>query len=435
MNQVIIKKSAKQLRLTVLSGLFGDFGSSIFSFGLSFMLLDRTGSVFSFAISNIVSPIIGLALLPLIGPIVDSFSKKKVIIVSQSITILSLIVYWILFPQFSSHLFLPTVVLIVVLRGSDQFTSTARQAASIQLVLPDDLQKLSAYSQMSTSTANIVSSIFGAFLYTLLPFQLFILFELVTEVFTAITTSILDFRFNKQNDTELIKDTIEDAEKRSLVLFKEGVTYIRNQKYLLFGMIVAVGINFISGIFSVGLPILVLQVFNLSNLHFGFAEAINGFGYVFGGLLLKQKLNIKNPILYSWKSALKLGVILIGIGLSISIGGVVGEMILYLLLFFTGILFVTINVPITVWLQKQLPPILLGRVFSVLGTIGLATAPIGVLLFGFIFNLNTDNLNLLTMWTFILTGVMVIFLNYLLLKIANLPLKEAKVYSVEKNLK
>ncbi|SJN33007.1 permease of the major facilitator superfamily [Marinilactibacillus psychrotolerans 42ea] len=327
------------------------------------------------------------------------------------------------------------MVLIVVLRGSDQFTSTARQAASIQLVLPDDLQKLSAYSQMSTSTATIVSSIFGAFLYTLLPFQLFILFELVTEVFTAITTSILDFRFNKQNDTELIKDTIEDAEKRSLVLFKEGVTYIRNQKYLLFGMIVAVGINFISGIFSVGLPILVLQVFNLSNLHFGFAEAINGFGYVFGGLLLKQKLNIKNPILYSWKSALKLGVILIGIGLSISIGGVVGEMILYLLLFFTGILFVTINVPITVWLQKQLPPILLGRVFSVLGTIGLATAPIGVLLFGFIFNLNTDNLNLLTMWTFILTGIMVILLNYLLLKIANLPLKEAKIYSVEKNLK
>ena len=51
--------------------------------------------------------------------------------------------------------------------------------------------------------------------------------------------------------------------------------------------------------------------------------------------------------------------------------------------------------PITVWLQKQLPPILLGRVFSVLGTIGLATAPIGVLLFGFISNLNTDNLNLL----------------------------------------
>ena len=297
MNQVIIKKSAKQLRLTVLSGLFGDFGSSIFSFGLSFMLLDRTGSVFSFAISNIVSPIMGLALLPLIGPIVDSFSKKKVIIVSQSITILSLIVYWILFPQFSSHLFLPTVVLIVVLRGSDQFTSTARQAASIQLVLPDDLQKLSAYSQMSTSTATIVSSIFGAFLYTLLPFQLFILFELVTEVFTAITTSILDFRFNKQNDTELIKDTIEDAEKRSLVLFKEGVTYIRNQKYLLFGMIVAVGINFISGIFSVGLPILVLQVFNLSNLHFGFAEAINGFGYVFGGLLLKQKFYILGNLL------------------------------------------------------------------------------------------------------------------------------------------
>ena len=70
-----------------------------------------------------------------------------------------------------------------------------------------------------------------------------------------------------------------------------------------------------------------------------------------------------------------------------------------------------------------------------LGTIGLATAPIGVLLFGFIFNLNTDNLNLLTMWTFILTGIMVILLNYLLLKIANLPLKEAKIYSVEKNLK
>lgn len=121
------------------------------------------------------------------------------------------------------------------------------------------------------------------------------------------------------------------------------------------------------------------------------------------------------------------------IGLSISIGGVVGEMILYTLLFFTGSLFVTINVPITVWLQKQLPTILLGRVFSVLSTIGLATAPVGVLLFGLVFNLNTDNISLLTMWTFIVTGIMVILLNYLLLKIANLPLKEAKIHSVEKN--
>lgn len=207
---------------------------------------------------------------------------------------------------------LPTIILIIVLRGCDQFTSTARQASSIQLVIPDDLQKLSAYSQMSTSAANIISSIFGAFLYTLLPFQLFILFELVTEVFTAVITSILDFRFNKQSDTELLKESVADTEKRNLVLFKEGIIYIRNQKYLLFGMVVAVGINFVSGIFSVGLPILVLQVFSLSNLHFGFTEAINGFGYVFGGLLLKQKLNIKNPILYSWKSALKLGVILIG---------------------------------------------------------------------------------------------------------------------------
>ncbi|MFM9597008.1 hypothetical protein ACKI1O_47545, partial [Streptomyces scabiei] len=119
---------------------------------------------------------------------------------------------------------------------------------------------------------------------------------------------------------------------------RKGISYILKQKYLLFGIILATIINFISGIFSVALPILVLRVFNLTNLHFGFAESVNGFGYVLGGILLRKDAAMIQPIYNSWKSTIKLGIILIAFGFSALIGGITGEISMYILLFFTGVL-------------------------------------------------------------------------------------------------
>lgn len=420
------KKSLYQLSLTVLSGICGDMGSSIFSFGLGFMLLDKTGSVFSFTISNIVSPILGFVLLPIIGPIIDTLSKKKIIIISQTITVVSLILYWILLPNFGDNLLAPTTILIIILKGSDQFTFTARQASCIGIVLSKDVQKLNSYTQMSTSVANIASSILGASLYALLPFELFIICEIVTEVITVIITLMLNFTLNPENESDfsIIKNGFEENDFN---LFRDGLFYIKKQKYLLFGMTIATSINFLSGIFSVGIPILFLQVFNLNNFHFGIAEAFNAIGFLVGGILMQRKLTIKYPILNLWKTTIIIGITLIFIGVFIFIGGKIGILVIYVLLFIIGFLFVILNVPYTVWVQKNISLFMQGRVLSILSSLGMATSPLGVLFYGFIFEM-VRNIPLLVALTFSLSGILMIVLHCILLKRSRLDLKNALIF-------
>ncbi|MHC5250071.1 MFS transporter [Enterococcus sp. LJL90] len=423
MNTITLeKKSARQLHLTVLSSLFGDFGSSIFTFGLSFMLLERTGSVYSFALSAIISPIIGLVLLPFVGPLIDKYSRKLIIILSQSFTIVGLLAYWMAFPYIQNHLLAASVFLIAILKISDQFTSTARQASTIHLVIEKHLSKLSAYSQMTSSTAGVISSIFGAFFYTLLPFYLFILLELMTEILTLIFTSLLNFNFQKA------AEKAAPVKQSQLTLFKEGLQFIKGQKYLLFGMTLALSVNFFLGIFSVGLPVLFLQALKASNLQFGFGEAINGFGFLIGGILIKKQQDVSEPIQHLYNKCLQLGLLITLFGFVVLIpANFLGILAVYGLMFISGYLIVTLNVPYTVWLQKNIPHQLQGRVFSVMSTCGMAIMPISILLFGYLFDLTAVSTVVLCSILFVATGLLLIIFTIMTSKLSKLKLDEAVI--------
>ena len=423
-------KSRKQIVGTVMSSLVGELGSNVLSFGLSFMLLDKTGSVFSFALSNIISPVAGLILLPIVGPIVDRFSKKKIICISQLVTLTALLGYWFLLSIIPAQLLPLTIGLIVVLRSCDQFTSTTRQAAAGQLVLADDLQRLSSFTQMSATTVTVLSSVFGGALYGLLPFTVFLLVDGVAEIVTLLLTLLLDFNFNCVRYSEADRNK-ERPEKNfsNWRLFTEGLRYILRQKYLIFGMGIATSINFISGIFSVGLPVIVLQALHGDTFQYGMLQGLNSIGFLVGGILLQKWIIIRQPIWRIWQFAMAVGLLLLGIGCTTLLGGQLAEILLGLLMFGTGFCFALLNVPYVAWLQNQLPMSLQGRVFSVLGTLGLATTPLGVLLYGWLLQIKFSSLTVWTGLIFICSGFILMGLLWGWRKVFGLSLKEAVILS------
>lgn len=137
-----IQKSKNQLLKSILASFTGTLGSSIFSFSLGLMLLEKTGLSISFGLSIMITALIGLLLSPLVGPIVDKFSRKFIILTSQSITIAALIVYTFIFNGPSNHILIPTVILMIILAVTDDFNSTAQESRKVNVVLEDDLQKL-----------------------------------------------------------------------------------------------------------------------------------------------------------------------------------------------------------------------------------------------------------------------------------------------------
>lgn len=426
MNQ-IQKKSKRQLILTIFSSLCGDFGSSIFSFGLSFMLLSKTGSVYSFALSTIISPIVGIILLPFVGSAVDKYSRKRIIQLSQTVTIVALVCYWLLLDSFQNHLVFYSAVLIVILRSSDQFTSTARQAANVQLVLENDLQSLSAYTQMTASFSGIISSILGAGLFSLLPFNLFIFIEILAELLTLMITALLDFNFfYKQQE-------MDTKEKGSFKMFKEGILYLKKQKYLVIVILLALICNFFSGIYSVGLPFLILKVFKLSNLSYGVVQGMNGMGYVVGGFLIQKVWRVKYPVYNVWSISWKIGLLLFSIGslpIFITQSQPAG-MVLNILLFLIGIAYVSINVPYVVWLQKHIPVFIQGRVFGVISILAQAVSPVGVFVFGILFGTSGISFGKLASAIFLVSGVVLVISTYSLVRLSRVKLKEAVIFPVD----
>ncbi len=196
-------------------------------------------------------------------------------------------------------------------------------------------------------------------------------------------------------------------------------------------------VNFFSGIFSVGLPVLVLQVFKMSNFTYGIIEAINGLGFVFGGFLIQKRSEYKSPVHHVWRMSLMIGALLICIGLLpvVELSRMITITLLSVFLFLIGMLYVSLNVPYSVWLQKQLPADMQGRVFSVLSMLGMGIAPIGVFLFGLLFGTTGIPLSLLTAVIFIGAGILVSGLNFFIVKASGLHLKKAVIYSLASNSK
>ncbi|WP_253253945.1 MFS transporter [Enterococcus faecium] len=207
------QQSKKQVMKAAISSLIGTFGSSIFTFGLSLMLLEKTGLAISFVLASVIQPILAIFLTPIVGPIVDRYDRKKVIIISQLVTLVILAIYglyWGLSAHPQKGILLQSILLIIVLKTTDQFTYTAQQAAKPDLVLSDDLMKLASYLSMATSISSLLTGVLGAVLYTLLPFWLFVFIEILTEIMTLFITLTMDFRLVHSQEDQLKRATESD---------------------------------------------------------------------------------------------------------------------------------------------------------------------------------------------------------------------------------
>ncbi len=96
-------------------------------------------------------------------------------------------------------------------------------------------------------------------------------------------------------------------------------------------------------------------------------------------------------------------------------------------MFISGYLIVTLNVPYTVWLQKNIPHQLQGRVFSVMSTCGMAIMPISILLFGYLFDLTAVSTVVLCSILFVATGMLLIIFTIMTSKLSKLKLNEAVI--------
>ena len=428
MLNTIHKKSKLQMIKSAVSSLIGSLGSSIFSFSLGLMLMERTGLSISFALSIMVSALVSLFFAPLVGPIVDKQSRKAVILLSQSIVIMTLILYTIYAYLSDNHIFLVTIILIVILRISDEFTSTAQESSKANIVLESDLQKLSGYQELSSNLSGLFSSVMGALLYAVFPFSILIGIEILTELLTLVLTWSIDFKFTKSDNMEF-NDNLEVS---SWKLFLEGLHYLKVQPYLMVAMIACMAINFFYAITFVGLPSFLLQTLQFNSLQYSVTQGATSLGFILGAYMLTRKKETDTPVYDLLRLSKILPLIFIGIALSaLSSSNTVIMIWISILMILNGLSNSLLNIPFSIWMQKNVPTNIQGRVFHLLGVLCTCIQPIGILIYVALFD---NKIGVPVVWDsfiFIISGIAMYLAVFLYIRFGKFDLKEAVIIDRE----
>ncbi len=374
------KESDIQILKDVFSNFIGTLSGSMFTYGIGYMLLDKTGLAMSFGVDMIITPIIGLLFLIPVGNLTDRFPHKKILIWSILFRLITLTIFMFTINHFYGlYKLVPVVIFLTINAISVNFSSTSYSASVHELVNDTRIQKLGSLSLAATSLSSILSPAIGATLYSTVGFDSFIYIEIIATILTLLILQSMHFHYDKNSKVH--------QTNISLKPFEEGLAYISKRALLKYVIIIAVVINFIFTALSIGVPFIIKTQLKLQTSYVGFLQSSLALGMLLGSLLMMvlpdkkwfaQKILI--PLLLFGIEFIMLGSILLNEKNQVYL--VIFGMIVMMAL---GLTLSVLNISFQVRLQTTTPTHILGRVMSILSTTNSSIMPLGILFYTMLF--------------------------------------------------
>lgn len=379
-----LKRGTYHLWTFMTSKLISTFGANVYSFAISFYILQLTGSATNFALNLICSILPRTIAAPFAGYVADNFSRKRTIILAQAASVLA--IAGLLTVSLMNGLSLTAIYITTCLLSLTSTFSGITFTSSISgLVDENRIQKAMSLNQMSISLASIVAPALGGVLYGAVSIPVFLIIYLIASLVALILDSTMDFQlFAKRSHVP-----VTGQEKEKLwVSMKEGFAYLKTKPVIQTIIFIALFINFFFGSFQVGYSFVLIEKLGMKSEHFGILEG----AFAVGMLLLSFYLTIRKEIKYPLITA-KYGTI----GLALVIGGIAVPLLVpfsyqamfvfYLILMLAiGSFLTIINTPIGVMMQKSVDDDFKGRVISILETMAQVLMPLGTVIYGFLYD-------------------------------------------------
>lgn len=379
-----LKRGSYHLWTFMTSKLISTFGANVYSFAISFYILQLTGSATNFALNLICSILPRTIAAPFAGYVADNFSRKRTIILAQAASVLA--IAGLLTVSLMNGLSLTAIYITTCLLSLTSTFSGITFTSSISgLVDENRIQKAMSLNQMSISLASIVAPALGGVLYGAVSIPVFLIIYLIASLVALILDSTMNFQlFAKRSHVP-----VAGQEKEKLwVSMKEGFAYLKTKPVIQTIIFIALFINFFFGSFQVGYSFVLIEKLGMKSEHFGILEG----AFAVGMLLLSVYLTIRKEIKYPLITA-KYGII----GLALVIGGIAVPLLVpfsyqamfvfYLILMLAiGSFLTIINTPIGVMMQKSVDDDFKGRVISILETMAQVLMPLGTVIYGFLYD-------------------------------------------------
>lgn len=344
-------------------------GSMVVEFALAWYLKEITGSATVLTTAILVAFLPRIFLAPFIGPFIDRWNRKKIMIMADLSVMLLTALLVVLFYTDTVHIWHIFVVLFG--RSIGQVFQQPAFRASIPMIVPEKhLVRANGLTGTLRGVSILVGPPAGAFLMKALPMQWVLSVDIITAIIAIGCLLLLGIPQPLRTTLSEKMNVIEDMVK--------GFRYLVSWKALLLLFVLCGILNFFSNPLQVLLPLFVEKYFNNDILKLGWLQMGFGIGGIAGGLILGAWGGFKKRILTSFVGLMFAYVPFFIFGFTTERFFPLG-LSMVLLCGFGNSFF---NGPIGAIIQSNVPPDMQGRVFSVLGSISTVAIPIGLAIAG-----------------------------------------------------
>lgn len=341
------------------------FGSSVVGFAVIWYITIETSSARVMAIFTISSFLPQIIISLFAGVWADRYSRKMLIIVSDSITAIASLI--LMLAVFSGEFSYTLLFVMNGIRSIGYGIQTPAVAAILPQIVPEDkLTRVNGVNASLQSLLMLLSPAVGGFLLSTLGFGYTIMVDVVTGFSAVAIMFFLRVRKQKPIDNP-------DTALREML---QGFNYVKNHTlirnllifYMLFFFLVTPA-AFLS-------PLLVERSFGPEVWKLTANEMFWTLGSVVGGVIISFWGGFKNKLATMTLSSIGFGITFVIIGFSTNFYGYLAA------LFVSGIFMPIFNTAETVLLQEYVEENMLGRVFSFVQIIISAVMPLGMVVFG-----------------------------------------------------
>jgi MFS transporter, DHA3 family, macrolide efflux protein len=344
-------------------------GSQSVQFAVVWWLNVETGSAAVLATASFFALMPQVLLGPLLGAFVDRHNRQRVMLLADGgVAAASLVLAGL----FAAGMATPAAIYaLLFVRSIGNGLHTPAMLATTSLMLPSDmLVRIQGANQALQGGMMIIAAPIGALLLTLLPMPGVMLVDVATAAFAIVPLLILTLPNPSREPSEA-------SGWRALMRdLREGVRDLRRRHGHAALVAIAAAINlWLVPAFAL-LPLLVSAELDGGAGRLATMSSVFGLGILAGGALLGAWGGFRKRITTAIAALGGLGLAVLSVGFSTAGWPATAAMLA------VGLMLPLVNGPIMAILQTTIEPHMQGRFFSMMTSVAMLAAPIGLMLAG-----------------------------------------------------
>lgn len=366
-----MKRNFKKYIIFWLSQAVSQLGSSMTSFALILWAYTQNGSAMTVSLMSFFNYMPYIIVSLFTGSFVDNHSKKKVMLVSDSIAaICSLAVFAL---NIGNGLQVYHIYMVNFTIGfMNAFQGPASAVAVGKIVPKEKLAQVSGMNSFSNNLIAIMSPVLAAALFAFGGLKVLLLIDLSSFIVAFLVLLFV---------IKIPEDEHKKEEKKSIFAgCSEGFHYLRQNRGIFTIIVTMALLNFFSRLTYENIlsPMILARSAN-NSIALGIVNAVMGIGGIVGGIIVATGKFSKNSVRMIYLSVMfsfLLGDVMMGAGRNIIFWSIAGLAASFPIPF--------IDAGQNVILYRKVPEEIQGRVFAVRNALQFSTIPLGILLGGFL---------------------------------------------------